>query len=177
MIIAKANAKDNPGEFICLSITKANAEQTKKNHQIPICNHFCVDGTFTLIIRYITLCLHYFYAKSRELGVGAAKTTPHALVHVTLWERNAFNISQLIRSEKLQNESFPNFWNFRPGFCPEFCSEFSPNFSRTFRASFRGRRRPEKIHQKSPPFFNAKSPGKHEKIIHKILLESRQSNN
>ena len=80
------------------------------------------------------------------------------------------------RSGKLQNESFPNFSIFRPEFCPEFCSEFSPNFSRTFRASFRGRRRPEKIHQKSPPFFNAKFPGKHEKKkIHKILLESRQS--
>ena len=81
-----------------------------------------------------------------------------------------------IRSEKLQNESFPNFSNFRPEFCLEFCSEFSPNFSRTFRASFRGRRRPEKIHQKSPPFFNAKFPGKHEKHIHKILLGSRQTN-
>ena len=36
---------------------------------------------------------------------------------------------QTLRSEKLQNESFPNFRIFRPGFCPEFCSEFSPNFS------------------------------------------------
>ena len=80
-----------------------------------------------------------------------------------------------VRSEKLQNESFPNFQNFRPGFCPEFCSEFSPNFSRIFRASFRGKRRPEKIHQKSPPFFNAKFPGKHEKHIHKMFLERRQS--
>ena len=68
-----------------------------------------------------------------------------------------------IRSEKLQNESFPNFLIFRPEFCPEFCSEFSPNFLRSFRASFRGRRRPEKIHQKSPPFFNVKFPGKHKK--------------
>ena len=83
--------------------------------------------------------------------------------------------SKIVRSENLQNESFPNFSNFRPEFCPEFCSEFSPNFLRIFRASFRGRRRPEKIHQKSPPFFNAKFPGKHEKVIHKILLESRQS--
>ena len=82
-----------------------------------------------------------------------------------------------IRSGKSQNESFPNFSNCRPEFCPEFCSEFSPNFSRIFRASFRGRRRPEKIHQKSPPFFNAKLPGKHEKNIHRILLESRQSKN
>ena len=84
--------------------------------------------------------------------------------------------SSSLRSEKLQNESFPNFSNFRPEFCPEFCSEFSPKFSRTFRASFHGRRRPEKIHQKSPLLFNAKFPGKHEKNIHKILLESRQSN-
>ena len=82
-----------------------------------------------------------------------------------------------VRSGKLQNESFPNFSNFHPEFCPEFCSEFSPNFSRIFRASFRGRRRPEKIHQKSLRFFNAKFPGKHDKNIHKILLESRQSNN
>ena len=29
------------------------------------------------------------------------------------------------RSEKLQNESSPNFSNFCPGFCPEFWSEFS----------------------------------------------------
>ena len=68
-----------------------------------------------------------------------------------------------VRSGKLQNESFPNSSNFRPEFCPEFCSELSPNYSRIFRASFRGRRRPEKIHQKSPPFFNAKFPGKNEK--------------
>ena len=85
-------------------------------------------------------------------------------------------MARLVRSRKLQNESFPNFLNFRPGFCPEFCSEFSPNFLRSFRASFRGRQRPEKIHQKSPPFFNAKFPGKHEKNIHKILLESRHGN-
>ena len=87
----------------------------------------------------------------------------------------AESITKIIRSEKLQNESFPNFSIFRPEFCPEFCSEFSPKISRSFRASFRGRRRPEKIHQKSPPFFNVKFPGKHEKNIHKILLESRQS--
>ena len=84
--------------------------------------------------------------------------------------------AQKFRSEKLHNESFPNFSNFRPEFCPEFCSEFCPNFSRIFRASFRGRRRTKQIHQKSLPFFNAKFPGKHEKNIHKILLESRQSN-
>ena len=81
-----------------------------------------------------------------------------------------------VRSEKLQNEGFPNFLNFRPEFYPEFCSEIFPNFSRIFRASFRGRRRTEKINQKCLPFFNAQFPGKHEKNIHKIVLESGQSN-
>ena len=65
---------------------------------------------------------------------------------------------------------------FRPEFCPEFRSEFSPNLLRSFRASFCGRRRPEKIHQKSPPFFNAKFPGKFEEKIHNMFLESGQSN-
>ena len=67
------------------------------------------------------------------------------------------------------------FRNFVPNFAPNFAPNLTPNFSRIFRASFRGRWRPEEIHQKSPPFFNAKFPGKHEKNIHKILLESRQS--
>ena len=76
----------------------------------------------------------------------------------------------------MQNESSPNFSIFCPEFCPEFCSEFSPNFLRSFRASFRWKRTPEKIHQKSPPFFNAKFPGKYEKKVHKMFLESGQSN-
>ena len=80
-------------------------------------------------------------------------------------------VAQKFRSEKLQNESFPNFSIFRPEFCPEFCSEFSPNVFWSFRASFGGRRRPEKIHQKSPPFFNAKFPGKFEEKIHRMFLE------
>ena len=66
---------------------------------------------------------------------------------------------QLLRSEKLQNESSPNFSNFRP----EFCSEFSLKCLKSFRASFRMKRRPEKKkkkHPKSPPFFNTKNPGK-----------------
>ena len=46
MIITKANAKENLGEFICLAITKANA---KTNLQIFICNHFCVGGNFRKI--------------------------------------------------------------------------------------------------------------------------------
>ena len=81
----------------------------------------------------------------------------------------------IIRSENLQNESFPNFSNFCPKFCPEFCSEFSPNFLRSFRASFRGKLRPEKNHRKSPALFNAKSPGKPEAKIHKSFLGGGQS--
>ena len=65
---------------------------------------------------------------------------------------------------------------FVPNFAPNSAPNFPRIFSRSFRASFRGKRRPEKIHQKSPPFFNAKFPGKHEKTIHKMFLESRQSN-
>ena len=57
-------------------------------------------------------------------------------------------IVRFVRSEKLQNESSPNFSNFGPGFCPEFCSEYSPKFSRIFRASFRGKRRPGKVHHR-----------------------------
>ena len=84
---------------------------------------------------------------------------------------------KIVRSEKSQNESSPNFSNVCPGFYPGFLSEFFPNFLRIFRASFRGKRRPEKIHQKSPPFFNAKFPGKYGKKIHKMFLERRQSKN
>ena len=39
--------------------------------------------------------------------------------------------------------------------------DLNPKFSRIFRASFPGKSKaPPKIHQKSLPFFNAKSPGK-----------------
>ena len=35
----------------------------------------------------------------------------------------------ILRSEKLQNESSPNFSIFRPEFCPEICSQFLEEFS------------------------------------------------
>ena len=38
-----------------------------------------------------------------------------------------------------------------------------------FRASFRGKRRPDKIHQKSPAIFNAKFPGKLKKKSTKVF--------
>ena len=85
------------------------------------------------------------------------------------WFFRSRPVGALSQVRKVAERSFPNFSNFRSEFCPEFCSEFSPNFSKTFRASFRGRRRPEKMHQKSPPFFNAKFPGKHKKIFTKFF--------
>ena len=62
-------------------------------------------------------------------------------------------VTRILRSEKLQNERFPNFSIFRPEFCLEFCSEFPPNFLRSFHASFCGRRRPEKF-TKNPRHFS-----------------------
>ena len=43
MTMTKAKAKENLGEFICLSISKAI---TNENLQIFICNHFRADGYF-----------------------------------------------------------------------------------------------------------------------------------
>ena len=43
MFTTKANAKENLGECICLSITKAKAKQDR---QIFICNRFLADGRF-----------------------------------------------------------------------------------------------------------------------------------
>ena len=62
----------------------------------------------------------------------------------------ATNQVQLIRSERVQNEKSPNFSNFRP----EFRSEFSP----TFQDFACLKQRPQKIHQKSPPFFQCQIP-------------------
>ena len=54
MIIAKANAKENLGDFICLFIRKANA---KTNLQIFICNHVCVG------VARISLELHWNFTR------------------------------------------------------------------------------------------------------------------
>ena len=69
-------------------------------------------------------------------------------------------LRRFIRSEKLQNESSPNFFEFSSRILPRILLRI---FLRSFRASFRGKRRPDKIHQKSPPFFNVKFPGKLER--------------
>ena len=61
------------------------------------------------------------------------------------------------------------FWISVPDFSRIVLRLF-PEFLRVLRASFRGKRKPQKIHQRSPLFFNTKSPGKHKKNVH-IFLE------
>ena len=58
-----------------------------------------------------------------------------------------------VRSEKLQNESSPNFSNFRPEFCPEFCSELSRIFRGVFVLRFVGNGDQEKF-TKNPRHFS-----------------------
>ena len=81
----------------------------------------------------------------------------------------SFENGLFIRSQKLQNENSPNFSNFRPEFGTEFCSNFPRNSSGVFRASFRGKRRPDKLHQRSPPFFNANSQATSKKKSTKVF--------
>ena len=86
---------------------------------------------------------------------------------------------QIIRSGKLQNESFSNFSNFRPEFCPEFCSGIFPlNFSRTFRASFRGRRETRKNSPKIPAIFQMQnSQANTQKIFTKFFWRAGKVTN
>ena len=83
----------------------------------------------------------------------------------------------IVRSEKLQNESFPNFSNFRPEFCPEFCSEFSPNFSRTFRASFLGDRDQKKFTKNPRHFSIQNSQANAKKIFTKFFWRAGKVSN
>ena len=61
------------------------------------------------------------------------------------------SVTLRVRSEKVQNEKSPNFLNIRP--------EFAPKNAPKFPGLLVLKRRLQKIHQKSLPFFNAKSPG------------------
>ena len=61
-----------------------------------------------------------------------------------------------VLARKVAERKFPELFEFSFRILPRILLRIFPNFSRTFRASFRGRRRSKKIHQKSPPFFNAK---------------------
>ena len=75
----------------------------------------------------------------------------------------------------MQNESSPNYSNFRPEFCLEFCSEFSPRFLRSLRASFRWTRRQEKLTENPRRFSMQNVQADTKKNSHNVLLESRQS--
>ena len=94
------------------------------------------------------------------------------LVHQHFWYPFGVSECQNFSSEKLQNESSPNFLNFRP----EFCSEFSANFSRIFSASFPRKRRSQKF-TKNPRHFQCQIPRQLPRKIHKsragckILME------
>ena len=73
----------------------------------------------------------------------------------------------------------PDPMELRKFYSRKFCCRlagfyFAPNVLRCFRVSFCGKRRPEEIHQKSPPVFNAKFPGKYSgrKKAHKHKLSA-----
>ena len=85
--------------------------------------------------------------------------------------------SQRFRSQKLQNASSPNseFSKFSSRILPRILLRICPGFFwGVFVLHFVGNGDPTKIHQKSPPFFNAEFPVKYEKNIHNIFLESGQ---
>ena len=63
-----------------------------------------------------------------------------------------------VRSDKLQNESSPNFSKFCPEFSPEFCSEFSPNFFEDFSCFVSWETETRKNSPKSPAIFQCKIP-------------------
>ena len=64
-----------------------------------------------------------------------------------------------VRSRKVAEQKFPEVFEFSSRILPRSLLQFSPNFVITLRALFHGKRRPLEIHQKSPPFFKAKSSG------------------
>ena len=72
------------------------------------------------------------------------------------WQSAISNGVIFLRSEKLQNESSPNFQIFALNFAPKF-PRFFVEFSRF--VSWEAETR-KKNHQKSLPFLNAKFPGK-----------------
>ena len=59
---------------------------------------------------------------------------------------------------------------------PNFAPNFPQIFPEFFVLCFQGNGDHKTIHQKSPPFFNANSPGKVKEKIHKSFPESRQAN-
>ena len=63
-----------------------------------------------------------------------------------------------VRSDKLQNESSPNFLNFRPEYCPEFCSDFFSIFFEEFSCFVSQETDARKNSPKIPAIFQCKIP-------------------
>ena len=80
----------------------------------------------------------------------------------------AFKLA-IFRSETIADRKFPEFLEISSRILLRIFEDFSCFVSWETET--------RTIHEKSPPFFNAKFPGKHEKNIHKLFLESGQSNN
>ena len=76
---------------------------------------------------------------------------------------------------KVAEREFPEFFKFLSRILPRILLRIFPEFFEDFSCFASWETETRKIHQKSPPFFNAKSPGKYEKDIHKMFLEGRQS--
>ena len=76
----------------------------------------------------------------------------------------------------MQNESAPSLFELilNPNLVPKNAQN-TRSFE-VFRSLFPGKLRPQQIHLKSPPFFNAESPGKFKEKIHKSSLARKQSN-
>ena len=79
-----------------------------------------------------------------------------------------------VRSEKLQNESFPNVRIFFPNFALNFAPDF-PQIFKEFSCFVSWETETRKIHLKSPPFYHCKTPREVRRKIHKTFLESEQS--
>ena len=96
-----------------------------------------------------------------HIGTNTPKFVPDR--RLTLLKRGC------VRSEKLQNESFPNFSNFRPEFCPEFLLRIFPEFFEDFSCFASWETETSKNSPKSPPFFNVNCQANTKKIFTKFF--------
>ena len=82
MIITKANAKENLGDFICLSITKAKA---KTNPQILISHRFRADGKY----RGNGFLVHWALSvpKNRHCSWGVERFQQHMHIEDEAWHK------------------------------------------------------------------------------------------
>ena len=119
-------------------------------------------------IKVDAFCFKHPGVSPRRLPQGCARQT---LQCSRACERRHF-----VRPEKLQNESSPNFSNFRPEFCPRILLRIFPEYFEDFSCFVSWETETRKNSPKIPAIFQCKIPRQTRKNIHKILLESRQSN-